>query len=243
MQGVYVNAIAAVRKAFYPCSAVVGIKDTLIEEIPIEVPSNADSNNNSNESLREESSLNEGEEEDAEPRPPPMQKVEIPILKYVSTSHPDSRSIDGWTLRYEHQGLTGRVLQTGKPLLVPHVSAEADLHFFHGRIRDPHAKIQGSYCAVPLVETATGEVYGVLAVDTLLDGRVLGQRDVECLCEIVRCMEVAREPHAKKERERKEKERLEAEKRAAEEAARIAAEQEEERKRKEQEAAEEGEGE
>ncbi len=231
---------------FYPCSAAIGIKDTLTEEIPVEAPSNVDMNNNSSESLdgeNKDGSLKEGEDEDAEPRPPPMQKVQVPILKYVASSHPDGRSMEGWTLRYEHQGLTGRVLQSGEPLLVPHVSAEASLHFFNGRVRDPHAKIKGSYCAVPLVETATGEVYGVLAVDTLLDGRVLLQKDVECLCEIARCMEVAREPHAKIERARKERERLEAEKKAAEEAARKAAAEEEERKRKEQEAAEEGEGE
>lgn len=240
MQGVYDNAVAAARKFFWPCTAVIGLSDILIEEVPIE-PSNLGAEN-SNESLGDDASKaeskEEGEEGEEAAAAPPMQKIEVPILRYVATSHPDARSIENSVLRYEMQGVTGRVLQTGEPVLVPHVSAEDHIHFLHGRMRSPHVKIYGSYCAVPLKDNVTGEVYGVLAIDTLLDGRVLLQQHLECLHEIALTMELAREPHAQKERERKERERREAEQRAAEEAARKAAEEEEERLRREQEAAE-----
>jgi GAF domain-containing protein len=193
--------------------------------------------------VSKEDSKEDEEEGDAPPPPPPTQKIEVPVLRYVSTSHPDARSIENCVMRYELHGVSGRVLQSGEPVLVPHVSSEDHIHFLHGRLRSPHVKIAGSYCAVPLKDNVTGEVYGVLAIDTLLDGRELRQQHVECLNQIAATMEVAREPHAQKERERKERERIEAEERAAEEAASRAAAEEEERVRREQEAAEAGEGE
>ena len=64
----------------------------------------------------------------------------------------------------------------GEPLLIPDVGAEPSLHWFS---RKPN-RLLGSYYALPLLDSE-GEVWGVLSLDTVLDGRMLSGRDTDKL--------------------------------------------------------------
>jgi hypothetical protein len=225
----YNRGVAATRQVFWPCSAVIALKGSVMEEVPA-TPRVKDAGEGGED--EEGGNAAEDEEgEDGEPRPPPMKQVEVPILRYVATSHSDSRAIEGWTLRYMEEGRTRSVVETAQPLLIHNALDETQgLHFFHGRVRG--AAGGGSYCAVPLKDKGDGSVYGVLAVDSLLDNRTLTGDDVEKLVQLAACIDEAREPFASVDREKR---RLEEEEKA--EAARKAAEEEEAKRKEEEDAA------
>jgi len=222
-QSVYSHGVAAARSVLWPCSVVIAIKDEVTEEVPA--------------TPREPEPKPEGEEEEApvteegeegEEKKPEMKEVRVPVLRYVATSHPDGRSIEGWVLRYQEQGRTGTVIASGETLVVRGAAHEEEkLHFFCGRSKGVPQEDGGCYCAVPLKEV-DGSVYGVLAMDTMLDGRVIGDQEIKRLEELAAAVDRAREPFAAQDREKR---RLE------EEAAEAARKEEEERKRLEEEEA------
>jgi hypothetical protein len=157
----YNNVFAAVKHLLWPCSAYIARRRIISREIPREP-----------EPPKPEGGEDEEPPEDGEggakPPPPPPEYEEVPVLQYVATSHPmGADAIESWALEYETAGVTGRVMD-GEPLLVPNVAAEPGLHWF---ARKP-ARMMGSYYALPLLD-AEGEVWGVLTLDTTLDGRML----------------------------------------------------------------------
>uniref|UniRef100_A0A6T8N1T7 GAF domain-containing protein n=1 Tax=Hemiselmis andersenii TaxID=464988 RepID=A0A6T8N1T7_HEMAN len=233
-QSAYDHGVAAARSVLWPCSVIIAIKDTVTEQVPA-TPREPEPKPEGEE--EEPAAAEEGEE--GEEKKPEMKDVSVPVLRYVATSHPDKRSIEGWVLRYEEQGRTGSVVASAETLVVERAAhREQNLHFFCGRAKGVTADDAACYCAVPLKEQ-DGSVYGVLAMDTLLDGRMIGEQDVERLQQLAAAVDRAREPFAAADREKR---RLEEE---AAEAARL---EEEEKKRLEEEAAaaeaaaEEGEG-
>lgn len=223
----YRRGVAASRSVFWPCSAVIAICGVEREEVPAS-PRPKQEGGGEGEGGGGEPPAEEGE--DGEPEPPPMKQVEVPVLRYVATSHPDKRAIEGWTLRYLEAGKTGSVIETGEPLLVHSArSADQGLHFFNGRARG--ASGGGSYCAVALKDAEDGSVYGCLCLDTLFDDRPLTDADVQKLKDIAACIDQAREPFAAVDREKRRKQEEE------EKSARAAAEAEAQRIAKEEAAA------
>jgi hypothetical protein len=169
------NLFGAVRHVLWPCSAYVARAKTIRRALP-PTP----------EPPKPEGE--EGEEEappeDGEEAPPPKVKEvkyeEVSVLQYVATSHPmGPEAIEGWELEYQTAGVTGQVLTDREPLLVLDVATAPDLHWF---ARKP-TRLVGSYYAAPLVDD-DGAVWGVLAVDTLLDGRTLTGEDTEKIATI-----------------------------------------------------------
>ena len=82
-------------------------------------------------------------------------------------------------LEYQTAGVTGQVLTDREPLLVLDVAADPNLHWF---ARKP-TRLMGSYYVAPLIDE-DGAVWGVLGVDTLLDGRTLTGEDTEKIAAI-----------------------------------------------------------
>ena len=71
-------------------------------------------------------------------------------------------------------------MATGETLLVPDVAEDEALHWFVTRPTPP----TGSYCALPILDQG-GQVWGVLGIDTLLDGRQLTWDEVGKVQELV----------------------------------------------------------
>ena len=173
LQEHYTNMFAAVRHLLWPCSAYISRKRVVSRELPRppEEPKPVD----------EDVELSAEGGEDETPIPPaPVEYEQVALLEYVATSHPmGADAIDGWALEYETHGVTGRVMD-GEPLLVPDVESEPGMHWFATK----PSRLMGSYYAQPLLD-AQGAVWGVLCVDTILDGRVLTGADTEKLTKIV----------------------------------------------------------
>lgn len=169
----YANVFEATRHLLWPCSAYISQKTRTSRELPRpqEPPKP--------EGEEGEAQPAEGEEEQESPPTPPVEYEEVEMLRYVATSHPmGSGAIEGWALEYQTQGVTGRVMD-GEPVLVPDVAGEPGLHWFANK----PSRLMGSYYALPLKD-AQGAVWGVLSVDTLLDGRILSGADTEKLTAI-----------------------------------------------------------
>ena len=173
LQEHYNNIFAAVRHLLWPCSAYISRKRVVSRELPRpqEEPKPVD------EDVEPPA---EGEEDETPTPPAPVEYEEVDVLEYVATSHPmGADAIDGWALEYETHGVTGRVMD-GEPLLVPDVASEPEMHWFATK----PSRLMGSYYAQPLLDSQGG-VWGVLCVDTILDGRVLSGADTEKLTKIV----------------------------------------------------------
>lgn len=116
-----------------------------------------------------------------EPPPPPPEpvirtkKVRVRVLRAVSTSHIDASSIAGRVIR-RAEGVTWAAVDGEVSLLVPNVLEEEMMLFFD------KTPTPGSYIAVPIWES--GHVIGALTVDTLLDGRMLTEEDLEFVEEV-----------------------------------------------------------
>ena len=169
------NVFGAVRHVLWPCSAYIAQAKTIKRALPPtpEPPK-----------LEGEEGGEEALPEDGEDAPPPKVKEvkyeEVSVLQYVATSHPmGPEAIDGWELEYQTAGVTGQVLTDREPLLVLDVAADPNLHWF---ARKP-TRLMGSYYVAPLIDE-DGAVWGVLGVDTLLDGRTLTGEDTEKIAAI-----------------------------------------------------------
>ena len=166
----YNNVFAAIRHLLWPCSAYIARRQVISREIPRE----PEPPKPEGEEEGDAEPPAEGEEDAEKPPPPEPEYEQVAVLQYVATSHPmGADAIEGWALEYEIAGVTGQVMD-GEPLLVPDVAAEPRLHWFASKPQ----RLMGSYYVLPLLD-ADREVWGVLAVDTTLDGRVLSGADTD----------------------------------------------------------------
>jgi len=205
------NTVAAVRLLLWPCTCYIAQKQIEIQKV--EKPKNeneemkegeegegegegekagAGEEEAKEEEGNEESNGEKGEEE--EEGGGGMKKVEeeeevieIKWLRWVSTSHPCKDTIEGFALKYEEEGMLGPVLNHRTIVFVPDVSVAPNLRWF----RKPPAPLKGSFAAAPLVDP-DGSTWGVLLLDTLLDGRALRDEDVEKVAQIAKLSDSVR---------------------------------------------------